>query len=403
MKRAKILFLSNRNPYPVVDGQSRRTYNILKGLSLDFDVYFLCLFEPQEEVNINDANLMACCSKVEFLPCPSKKLSFPMIIRLVRSLFSKFPYTVWRHHSNVFVKRVETILCEEQFDLIHCDCLPLANVLISKSNIQTVLTDHDVSYLKYYRIAELNTNVLVKYFYYLESLKVKLFEKNVFRKYDLVVAVSEFDKQLLSKLCNDVNIAVVENGVDLEEFDVKLNGHDKYTLIWFGGFKHYPNFEAIHYFLNEIYFRIKEKVTEVKLIVVGGDVPYKLKKFSEKDDSIKFVGFVEGVVPYLRRANVLISPILSGSGTRLKILEGMATGKAIVSTSIGVEGIGGVNGKHYIISDSPQEFADNVTSILHNKDREKELGENARMLVKEKYDWSIIWKKNKLLYEELIK
>jgi len=400
MKRSKVLFLTNRNPYPVVDGQSRRTYNILKGLALDFDVYLLALYELHEEADIRNSNLLTLCSGVEFYPCPPKHVSLP-IARLVRSLFSKYPYTVWRHWSKEYHKRVYELLAEQKFDLIHCDCLPLAPVVRDVHNILTVLTDHDVSYLKSQRMAQQSKNWFQKCFLYYEAIKVKLFEQNIFKSVDLAITVSEFDQKILQELSPEARLEVVENGVDTQEFSATISKTEANSLLWFGGFGHYPNYEAMDYFLNDIYYRIKEKIKDVKLVVVGGGVPPALKQFAENDSSIKFLGFVEDPVPYLAVASVLICPILSGSGTRLKILEAMAMEKAIVSTGVGVEGIEGKNGEHFIVSDTPQEFADSVVAVLQSKTLEKELGRSARILVEERYDWkNVIWKRNKSLYSK---
>ncbi len=403
MNKAKVLFLTNRAPYPVVDGQSRRTYNILKGLALYFDIHLLALYEPHEKENLNHANLQGLCSKVEFYPCPPKRFSLPMVSRLARSIFSRDPYTVWRHYSKEYSKRIQEILLKNNFDLVHCDCLPLAPVVKNVQKIPTVLTDHDVSYLKSLRMAQQSNNLLHKSFLYYEAAKVWLLEKTIFNKFALGITVSEYDKEILQGLCKNARFEIVENGVDTLEFRPGQKNTKDCNLLWLGGFNHYPNVEALEYFLNDIYHFIKAKISDVKLYVVGAKPPVTLTQFATKDNSINFLGFVDNPIPHLSAANVLICPILSGSGTRLKILEAMATEKAIVTTSIGIEGIEGVNNKHYIISDKPKEFAENVVNILQDTTLEQELGRNARRLVTSKYDWKIIWEKNMTIYSNLIK
>lgn len=403
MKRYKILFLSNRNPYPVVDGQSRRTYNILKGLALNHDVYFLSLFEAHEEINSAVLkHLKSICSEVEFLPCPQKIITLPMLIRLVRSVFSRYPYTVWRHYSSDYLKRLQIIIAQKRFDVIHCDCLPLVTAVRSIRNIPTVLTDHDVSYLKSYRMAKQTRNFALKLFLYLETCKVRWLEKNICKFVNLGITVSELDRKVLQKLCSEAHWEVVENGVNTREFKSPRNITEDKSLLWLGGFGHYPNLEAMSHFLKNIYPLIKEKVQDVELIVIGGGIQSELENFSEHDPSVKLLGFVEDPIPFFEKASVFISPILSGSGTRLKILEAMAMGKAIVSTEVGVEGIEGVKDIHYMTADTPQKFAASVVKILKNRALKQELGENARKLAEDKYDWKTILEKNELIYSSLI-
>ena len=124
--KKKILFLSNRGLLPIKDGHTRRSFNILRGLAKNNHVYFLSLFEKSDEVSSENINeLKKICHQVEFLPAPSKKLGMGMIIRLIRSMFSLDPYTVWRHYSRSFLKRVDELVSSGRFDLVHCDILPI--------------------------------------------------------------------------------------------------------------------------------------------------------------------------------------------------------------------------------------------------------------------------------------
>src|SRR5437879_5000326 len=153
-ERLKILFLTNRSPYPIKDGQSRRTYNILKGLACRHEVHLLSLYQSAEEVSPESVrHLKSFCKQVEMLPAPRKTLSLGMVVRLLRSLFSKDPYTVWRHYSRRYVNRVRMRLDTTPFDVVHCDILPLAYCIRDLNGPFRTLTDHDVSYLVAKRLA----------------------------------------------------------------------------------------------------------------------------------------------------------------------------------------------------------------------------------------------------------
>jgi len=403
-ERLKILFLTNRCPLPVIDGQSRRTYNIVKGLSKNHEVYLLSLSENYPAKNRRDIQeLKELCEGVEVVSGPSKKLSLPMIIRLICSLFSLEPYTVWRHYSREFKKRVVENLREHRFDLIHCDILPIAYTIRGRKAIPCVLTDHDISYLKTLRMAKNDRNPLMKVFLYLEALKLKRLESNIFRQVDLGITVSEYDKRHLSNLCPRGKFEVIENGVNPEEFTPKAESIEKMSLLWIGGFDHYPNKEAIHYFLDDIYPMVKKEISNIKLNLIGNCMSEKLLNYSGRDPSIKILGFVEDPRGYLSSAGIFISPILSGSGTRLKLLEAMAMKKAIVTTSIGCEGIEGEDGLHYLIADTAKKFGENIVKITRNPELRESLGQNARELVLRRYDWKKINSKMDEVYYRIVR
>jgi len=399
-ERLKILFLTNRGPYPIKDGQSRRTYNILRGLASRHDVYLLSLVESPEEVlpkSVGD--LKGFCKDVEMLLGPPKTVSFGMIARLLRSLFSADPYTVWRHYSRPYVNRVRMRLHTTPFDVVHCDILPLAYCIRGLHGPFRTLTDHDVSYLKAKRLAAQARNPILKLFLYLEALKLKQLESRVFAKLDLGIAVSEPDRQHLERLCPEGRFVVVENGVDVQAFVPDPHAVEPNALVWVGGFHHYPNCEAVRFFLEDIYPRIKQEKAETKFYVVGGRVPDWLRELATGDRSIVLTGYVDDPLPYIQRAAVFVAPILSGGGTKLKVLEAMAVGRPIVSTSIGVEGIEGEDQEHFMVADRPEAFSSGVVSLLNDRLLRERLGANARKRAIEKYDWEAICEAISRIYQ----
>jgi len=403
-KPLKILFLSNRGPLPIKDGQTRRTFNILKGLSENNQVHLCSLFETPEEIEVqNIKKLKSFCHKVEFYPSPSKKVSIPMIARLLRSLFSCEPYTIWRHYSKTFYARVDKLIQKESFDIVHCDILPIVYTIRNKENVFRSLTDHDVSYLKCLRMADDCYNIFLRIFCYLEASKLKKLESRIFDEVELGIVVSEVDKKILKKVCRGARFEVIENGVDVEKFKPGWETIEPNSLIWLGGFDHHPNKQGIYWFLDNVYPIVKQKTPEVILYVIGGGVTTKLRRYASADPSINILGYVDDPIPHIKKATAFISPILSGSGTRLKVLEAMAAGKAIVTTSIGCEGIEGTNNKHFLIADKPEAFARKILNIFENKNLTIEMSDNARKLALQKYDWKIITVKLNNVYFDCVK
>jgi polysaccharide biosynthesis protein PslH len=399
----KILFLSNRGLLPIKDGHTRRSYNILKGLAENNQIYFLSLFEAPEEVcTENIEKLKQICSHVEFLPAPPKKISVGMIVRLVRSLFSLDPYTIWRHYSTSFLNRVEQLIDSKQFDLVHCDTLPICYSVRNGKNVLRSVTDHDVSYLKCLSMARDKKNILLKLFMHIEAWKLRRLEGTIFKQVDLGIVVSQPDGDVLRKLCPEGQFLVVENGVALESFYPSGETTEQSKIVWMGGFDHYPNRQGINFFLEKVYPLVKQEIPDVSVDIIGGGLTDTLRRYAAKDSSVNFTGYVDDPLPYISRASVFVAPVLSGGGTKLKVLEAMAAGKAIVTTSVGCEGIGGTPGIHYLVADEHSLFAKDIVRIINDHLLKESLGMNAKNLVTAKYDFVKLCRKLDGHYSEML-
>ena len=267
----KILFLSNRGLLPIKDGHTRRSFNILKGLCQNHKIYFLSLYETCEEVNKENIELLnRMCTYVEFFKSPSKNISISMLSRLFGSLFSFEAYTIFRHYSRPFSQRVNNLLSSENFDLVHCDILPVCYTIRNRNDVFRSVTDHDVSYMKCLSIGKESRNIILKTFLYLEALKLRRLERNIFRQVDLGIAVSDLDKGILQKLCPEGRFLVVENGVEVDKFKPSGTPPVKDRLLWLGGFNHFPNRQGILFFLEKIYPFVKRENPNVSIDIVGG-------------------------------------------------------------------------------------------------------------------------------------
>ncbi|HEY9051913.1 MAG TPA: glycosyltransferase family 4 protein [Gammaproteobacteria bacterium] len=355
------------------------------------DVSFISLYETKEEISQQNINhLQSICKWVEFHRAPSKQPGLELFSRLIASIFSLKPYIIWRHYSRKFHKRVKDLINSNNFDLILLDNLPIAYCIVKDSKTPQMLTDHDVSYIKCSRMAEQKTNYLVKIFYYLEAIKLKYYEKEIIGQVSMCITVSESDKITLQGLNPGANLIVIENGVDIDEFNVDSTDSIPTELLWFGGFSNGPNKESMQYYIEKIHHLITKEIPSVRLEILGGGDTNWISKITKNDKSLNARGYVEDIMPYAKKAGIFISPITSGGGTKLKVIEAMAFGKAIVTTSIGCEGIEGENGKEYLIADTPIDFAKAVINLAQNEDLRNKIGKNARKHIENKYDWRLI-------------
>jgi glycosyltransferase involved in cell wall biosynthesis len=195
---------------------------------------------------------------------------------------------------------------------------------------------------------------------------------------------------------------VVPNGTDTEFFKPTAKAKIENSVLWIGHMDVHTNKDAVLYFSREIYPLLRKRYPQVQMIFVGTAPPKEIVDAAKKDNQIKVTGFVEDIRPYLDKSAVMVVPIRIGSGTRLKILDAMAMGKAIVSTSVGCEGLDVTHGKNILIADDPEEFTNRTIGLLKNPDMRMNLERNARKLAKT-YDWDLIREKQELVYQEAIK
>jgi glycosyltransferase involved in cell wall biosynthesis len=220
-------------------------------------------------------------------------------------------------------------------------------------------------------------------------------------KFDCCVVVSEKDKYLLREMGVKNNLAVVPNGTDTTFF--KPMGRNKIdnSVLWLGHMDVHTNRDAVLYFWREIFPLLQKQYPQVRMVFVGSSPPKEIADASRKNGNIKVTGFVDDVRPYMDEAAVLVVPLRIGSGTRLKILDAMAMGKAIVSTSVGCEGLQVADGENMLIADDPAAFTHKVIKLLHDDNLRFTLGKNARK-VAENYDWASIMDKQDWIYQSVI-
>ena len=189
--------------------------------------------------------------------------------------------------------------------------------------------------------------------------------------------------------------SVIPNGVDTGQkcYDENTEKYESHQILFCGSLDYFPNEEGIVWFYDKVFPLIKEVIRDINLNMVGTERHSKRYKILTNDTSVRFIGKVPDVQPYYYNASVCIAPLLSGSGTRLKILEAMSFGNPVVATNIGAEGINYENEKHLLIADNPKEFAEKVICLLQNVEVFNSVRSNARKLVEEEYDWKKIGKK----------
>jgi glycosyltransferase involved in cell wall biosynthesis len=409
----KILYISCEIPqFPGGSGGQTRQFNMLKMLSERHEVDLIC---PRIKDELLDS-LKQVCNKVimperaiEKKMVPKWTLWFLLKIKngldLLMSLISGHPDYVQRTywHRIFMVPIIKRELMTGAYDIIQFEHTNIAHWLESiRVSIPKVIVAHNVKSILYKRYWE-NARGFQRRFLYREYSRFLQFERSHLNKYDCVVAMSEIDRDLIKQLNGEnISVAVVPNGVDIDYYLPQTQTTAcPAELVFVGTMNYPPNDEAALYFCNNIFPLIMERNPSVTFSIVGKDPTVEVLRLARRKNII-VTGFVSDSRPYMAAASVVVVPLLSGSGTRMKIFEAMAMGKAVVSTSIGAEGIEYNDGKDILIADTDQIFTEKVLYLLSDRDAALEIGKNARCLVEQKYAWKILSDKMDYAYSYAI-
>jgi glycosyltransferase involved in cell wall biosynthesis len=389
----KILFLTYDLPYPLVAGGKIRAYYLLKALAKKHQITLFSYYRNEEQKKYL-SELEKYCQEIKLFK-RGKPWSWQ---NLLRTFTSKLPFASATYYSPALAKALLKELKERKFDLVHFESFypALYLPLVKKQGLKTVLGNENIEYRIYQRYAE-SRNPLLKILLKPEVWKMKHFEEKLWQQADINLTLSEEDAQVIRKAKANPCF-LIPNGVAISFFKPKKPG-DGQKLIFIGNLLYQANQDAMKFFLAKIYPLIERQNPKVKFILVSSHQPNWLKQFL-KDKSIHLIQDQERAAKdFLTQGDVFVAPMRIASGTNIKILEAMAAGLPVVTTTVGIEGIEAK--KEVIIADQPEDFAHQVVSLLKDKAKCQQLGEASRELVKKKYDWQKIGEKLSQVLEEI--
>lgn len=389
---AKILFITTRLPYPTNEGHQIRTYNLLKRVCQTHEVHYLSLQRSDDDVDAK-AHLSTLCKSVTTFAIPNEHSRIRFLKDLGLGFLTRTPFVIRKYFSNELKVAIEQTVKNGNFDLVHFDMLPLAQYAPFIGNTPYVLNNHNVESLLLKRRAENSNNIFEKVFFNNQSKSLHHFEINACQFAQETFVCSQTDVDVLTTMAPKAQFSVVENGVDTQFFPFEDTKTEQDSLVFVGGMGWFPNKDGMLFFINEVMPLLVTKRQNIKLTLIGKsagvEIPSNLK------NNIFVTGFVDDFRPIVASSSVYILPIRVGSGTRLKLLEAMSMGKAIVSTDIGAEGVTLVNNNNVMYANSASEFTETILALLNDNEKIEKLGKNARSLAENQYDWDII--SNKLL------
>jgi sugar transferase (PEP-CTERM/EpsH1 system associated) len=389
----KILFLSQIVPYPPHGGVLQRGYNIVREIARRHEVHLRAfvhrdILGSPAQVEESRHALGRFCRSVEYFDLWPKRSRLDRIMAISAGLALPEPFSVIAHRSVAFADSIQKLVRTQDIDVVHYDTIALARFRDCAPDRPSVLTHHNIESQLMARRAAVERWPASGYLA-MQARKLVAYEKSMSPRFDVNVMMSEPDARALRQLAPGVETAIVPNGVDVEYF-VPGSEREDAAMIYTGGMNMFANRDAVIHFVERIWPAIKAAKPDARFDIVGQDPPPELLQRAGRDPGLRIHGYVDDIRPLVRKAAVYVVPIRVGGGTRLKVLDALAQGKAIVSTTVGCEGIDVTSGRDILIHDDPDDFAQQVIALLDDPARRRALGAAARRLAESRYAWGPI-------------
>ena len=394
--KLNILQLTNRLPFPLNDGGNIATYYCTKFLYQKGHIVHLLSLNTKKHYHspepLQNISTQTYAIDIDTTVTPWGVLG---------GFFQKIPYNVSRFELEAYRKKLIMLLNEIDFDIVQMEGVYMGLYLedVKKhSKAKVVLRAHNVEHQIWRRLSENAKNPLKKFYFKHLSQKIEQFEEEMLPQFDGVVAITADDAHFFKQIRNaSPNIINIPAGID---FDVYQPMHQPNgamgqnsqispnSVCFLGSLEWMPNVQGLFWFLEHVWPLILEKNPKAHFHVAGKNPPESVLNLKEKQTTIH--GMVEDAHAFLRQYEIMVVPLLSGSGMRLKVVEAMALSKCIVTTSIGIEGIKCESGREAMIADEPKEMAEKILLLLENEDLRTKMSVNAQNFVKKHYDWQAL-------------
>ena len=378
----KILFIQNRILFPTNTGGRIRTLNVLRYLAKWHDVTYLCNLESGEEQHCDAMRELGL--RLETIPWKSPSIGeFKFYFALAMNFLSPEPFNVAKDNNPALRARAEQLVAQENYDLVICDFIfmvPIAKELACRGRL---LFQHNVEAQIFERYVETASNWLRRIVMSTQWKKMVRFEKNAGKYFDAVIAVSDQDREQFERDYGWTHVHVIDTAVDVDFFQPREEEiHDQIAFV--GSMDWLPNQEGVEWFVQKVWPIVMQEYPDTVFKIVGRNPSRQIQALAD-EAGVEVLGTVPDVRPYLDQAAVVVTPLLVGGGTRIKIFEAMAMEKPVVSTSIGAEGLKVEDQNHILLADSVADFAEAVKRLLKSQATRQQIGQAARALVCEKF------------------
>ena len=375
----KILQLCHKPPLPLIDGGCIAIHNITDGLlNSGQEVKVVAIETPKHPVKLDampKEYLQKTCFESVFID------TTPRFRDALRALLHRHPYQINRFYSKSMVSKLIWILEHETFDIIHLESIyvtPYIETIRKHSQAKIILRLHNIEHQIWQRLADNESWPLRKLIYKTNARQLERVENNILQQVDGYMTISEPDHRFFQQTAPDVPGTIVTFGLDMEKYDNDEDfiPSDEPSLCHIGSMNWSPNIEGVEWFLDEVWPEIHRAHPALTFTLAGHSIPDRL--YQRHDENVIIAGEVPDANEFILSHDLMIVPLLSGSGIRIKIVEAMALGRVVITTSVGAEGMDIEDGKHLFIANTPDEFLNIINKCIATPDLCTIIGENAR-------------------------
>lgn len=397
----RILFIVDYLPYPPISGGRIRVYNLIRRIAQQNQVSLVgFLANPDQAEDV--AHLRQFCHRVETATL-HRRHPLAQLPGLLNYALTDKPLEFNFLHSEEFTCKIRQLIASEDFDIVQIETERMAlymEAIPQDARCKKTLMLYDVAFEQSKRIFHFQRQLTSKVRTFLHSQALRRWEPRYLERFDRCITVSQVDRRLLRSVNPRLQVDVVPNGVDTRAYQPLPQGSTRPSLLFIGNMSYPPCIDAAFYLCREIFPRIREMVSDVEMWIVGADPPPEVMQLG--GNGVYVTGRVDDVVPYYKRSTVCVVPLRAGGGTRLKILEAMALGRPVVSTTMGCEGLDVVDGQDLLMADSPGEFAEKTVQLFTDPALRRRITDHARQLVVSRYDWDVLAGCLMQIYSEMI-
>lgn len=387
----RVVLIDEELPYPPTSGKRIRTYNLVKRLAPRHHLTYVCHrnADAAEAKNAAEHFRMLGIQTVVIPRAVPSRSGASFYFRLMANLLSPLPFSVQTHTSSKLINALQSIAKMQQVDLWHCEWTPYVQSLNNLPGPRLVMA-HNVETTIWQRYHETATGVLKRWYIQQQWKKYKRFETTELAKADLTVAVSRLDATRFREEMQIQQVEVVENGVDVNYFKPTHGIREVATMLFLGSLDWRPNLDGLVQFLTHVYPNIRQARSDSKLLIVGRNPPKWLKDQAAVTEGVELHANCTDVRPFLARAGMLVVPLRIGGGSRLKILEALASGLGVVSTRVGAEGLDLEHGDHIQLVEQVEQLAELILQAMRQPAHLNSQANMGRERVLKLYDWELL-------------
>ena len=389
----KVLWLSHFVPFPPRGGNLQRSFNLIRQASHRHEIHLMAfnlLGQAPEQLREYETELKHYCQTIEVSDLPFPWRGKRWWAEAICSPLFRLPFSCRVLLSKSSLARWEQLLHTHPEALLHFDSIDLALYTQAARDFKKVLNHHNCESALTYRQAQKEGNLIHKQYLFMQAAKLSRAERVFCPQFDVNLVVSEQDRQLFQASQPSARFHLVENGVDTGHFVPSNEEPEVHSAIFNALLGWGPNITAMNFLVHDVWPQVKRRFPDARLYLAGKDPSEHVLRWPKEDSSIMVVPNPEDMRPWIARASVCVCPILEGGGTRLKVLDAMAMGKPVVSTTIGCEGLRVTHGENILVADTPQDFASRLVQLFEEPDLRRRLGAAGRALVEREYCWERI-------------